>query len=587
MPLERADRLDDDNTNSSALEVTVQRELENNRMKIEGMLVQVRSLYRQWSSAELYYLRSLQRLGLTPDTKTDSPTHDVMALAAIALSAECDSGSRNKIDAEVSPKNNSYRQENNCTSKPEAHSSPDKLRTLQDIENIILQQAAAAAAGPGYVNGHSESAGSSDSDDEEEPASSASPACIWHPRNNVVHPADDGDTCSTAAEILLEYTSLSSVQAKMNALLASGNNLPLPAPPGSNTIAENCSILNLSPGTQQCRAAINRESATSDVPVYLADLPFPPTPATPPTSSNSSCSTVTGPLGCTSYSLSSSKYNHRRKSRYARRIETPTSSSSASNCQPEYSGKELNGDNAYKVVAIASMPMCPSSVASTTAGAGASSSAGGGTLQDTSSAVAAVAALQERAITDMFKAQFSALTVAAGIATGCGSESGLGAGSDTPYDLSIGTRLKKINLDTKSSSNSQANDCKDSSNDKKKPHIKKPLNAFMLYMKEMRAKVVAECTLKESAAINQILGRRWHELSREEQSKYYEKARQERQLHMELYPGWSARDNYGYVSKKKKRKKDRSTADSGGNNMKKCRARFGLDQQNQWCKPCR
>lgn len=45
-------------------------------------------------------------------------------------------------------------------------------------------------------------------------------------------------------------------------------------------------------------------------------------------------------------------------------------------------------------------------------------------------------------------------------------------------------------------------------NDKKKPHIKKPLNAFMLYMKEMRAKVVAECTLKESAAINQILGRK-------------------------------------------------------------------------------
>lgn len=44
--------------------------------------------------------------------------------------------------------------------------------------------------------------------------------------------------------------------------------------------------------------------------------------------------------------------------------------------------------------------------------------------------------------------------------------------------------------------------------DEKKPHIKKPLNAFMLYMKEMRAKVVAECTLKESAAINQILGRR-------------------------------------------------------------------------------
>ncbi|XP_051496652.1 LOW QUALITY PROTEIN: transcription factor 7-like 1 [Apus apus] len=90
--------------------------------------------------------------------------------------------------------------------------------------------------------------------------------------------------------------------------------------------------------------------------------------------------------------------------------------------------------------------------------------------------------------------------------------------------------------------------------EEKKPHIKKPLNAFMLYMKEMRAKVVAECTLKESAAINQILGRRWHSLSREEQAKYYELARKERQLHSQLYPAWSARDNYG---KKKKRKREK------------------------------
>lgn len=119
--------------------------------------------------------------------------------------------------------------------------------------------------------------------------------------------------------------------------------------------------------------------------------------------------------------------------------------------------------------------------------------------------------------------------------------------------------------------------------DKKKPHIKKPLNAFMLYMKEMRAKVVAECTLKESAAINQILGRRWHALGREEQAKYYELARRERQLHMQLYPDWSSRAN---SSRGKKRKRKQETND-GGNSMKKCRARYGLDQQSQWCKPCR
>ncbi|XP_068457295.1 transcription factor 7 isoform X5 [Clinocottus analis] len=96
----------------------------------------------------------------------------------------------------------------------------------------------------------------------------------------------------------------------------------------------------------------------------------------------------------------------------------------------------------------------------------------------------------------------------------------------------------------------------------KKPVIKKPLNAFMLYMKEMRAKVIAECTLKESAAINQILGRRWHALTREEQAKYYELARKERQLHMQLYPTWSARDNYG----KKKRRKREKLQDSNTDN---------------------
>ncbi|XP_053232782.1 transcription factor 7 isoform X12 [Podarcis raffonei] len=96
----------------------------------------------------------------------------------------------------------------------------------------------------------------------------------------------------------------------------------------------------------------------------------------------------------------------------------------------------------------------------------------------------------------------------------------------------------------------------------KKPTIKKPLNAFMLYMKEMRGTVIAECTLKESAAINQILGRRWHALSREEQAKYYELARKERQLHMQLYPGWSARDNYG--KKKRRTREKQQDSNSGG-----------------------
>ncbi|KAJ8386580.1 hypothetical protein AAFF_G00169060 [Aldrovandia affinis] len=171
-----------------------------------------------------------------------------------------------------------------------------------------------------------------------------------------------------------------------------------------------------------------------------------------------------------------------------------------------------------------------------------------------------------------------------------------------PAIVTPNVKQESSHSDIGSLNSSKHQDSKKEDEKKKQPHIKKPLNAFMLYMKEMRAKVVAECTLKESAAINQILGRRWHALSREEQAKYYELARKERQLHMQLYPGWSARDNYG---KKKKRKRDKQPGEGSEHREyfpnpclslppitdlsapKKCRARFGLDQQNNWCGPCR
>ncbi|XP_044735883.1 protein pangolin, isoforms A/H/I/S isoform X2 [Chrysoperla carnea] len=160
-----------------------------------------------------------------------------------------------------------------------------------------------------------------------------------------------------------------------------------------------------------------------------------------------------------------------------------------------------------------------------------------------------------------------------------------GPKQDLPHTTDHNHRYARSSMDQKNSSSADNKNNQDgnNANDKKKPHIKKPLNAFMLYMKEMRAKVVAECTLKESAAINQILGRRWHALGREEQAKYYELARRERQLHMQLYPDWSSRAN---ASRGKKRKRKQET-NEGGNSMKKCRARYGLEHQSQWCKPCR
>ncbi|XP_053269398.1 transcription factor 7-like 2 isoform X7 [Pleuronectes platessa] len=177
-----------------------------------------------------------------------------------------------------------------------------------------------------------------------------------------------------------------------------------------------------------------------------------------------------------------------------------------------------------------------------------------------------------------------------------------------PHPAIVTTNVKQESSHSDISSlNSKQSEAKKEEEKKKQVHIKKPLNAFMLYMKEMRAKVVAECTLKESAAINQILGRRWHALTREEQAKYYELARKERQLHMQLYPGWSARDNYAanQQGKRKKRKREKQQAESNehreyfpnpclslppitdANTPKKCRALFGLDQLSLWCKPCR
>ncbi|XP_075242986.1 uncharacterized protein LOC142337556 isoform X2 [Convolutriloba macropyga] len=91
-----------------------------------------------------------------------------------------------------------------------------------------------------------------------------------------------------------------------------------------------------------------------------------------------------------------------------------------------------------------------------------------------------------------------------------------------------------------------------------KPYVKKPLNAFMLFMKENREKVMQESTLKESAAINQILGRKWHQLEKTEQNRYYEMAKNERLAHQRLHPAWSARDNYATSKHRKRRKRSLS-----------------------------
>jgi hypothetical protein len=46
----------------------------------------------------------------------------------------------------------------------------------------------------------------------------------------------------------------------------------------------------------------------------------------------------------------------------------------------------------------------------------------------------------------------------------------------------------------------------------------------------------------------------WHSLDRAEQARYYEMARREKLMHRQLFPGWTARDNYAVLARKAKRK---------------------------------
>uniref|UniRef100_A0A915P3E5 HMG box domain-containing protein n=1 Tax=Meloidogyne floridensis TaxID=298350 RepID=A0A915P3E5_9BILA len=123
--------------------------------------------------------------------------------------------------------------------------------------------------------------------------------------------------------------------------------------------------------------------------------------------------------------------------------------------------------------------------------------------------------------------------------------------------------------------------------DGKHEHIKKPMNAFMLFMKENRHKYMDECAdkRKQSAELNKELGQVWQRMTRDEQQPYYDMAQIKREEHQRLYPNWTARENYAIHKKAKKRRTRERSLEN--NDSKKCRARFGVDNQIKWCKHCK
>ncbi|XP_032426618.1 LOW QUALITY PROTEIN: uncharacterized protein LOC116724931 [Xiphophorus hellerii] len=89
-----------------------------------------------------------------------------------------------------------------------------------------------------------------------------------------------------------------------------------------------------------------------------------------------------------------------------------------------------------------------------------------------------------------------------------------------------------------------------------RPYVKKPPNAFILFLKEIRPKVVSELNISRSAVVNRVVGEMWNCLAVEVKAKYFEKARLEQKLHQQQHPGWSANSNY---RKKRKRVKNKTS----------------------------
>ncbi|TNN37406.1 Transcription factor 7-like 1 [Liparis tanakae] len=86
------------------------------------------------------------------------------------------------------------------------------------------------------------------------------------------------------------------------------------------------------------------------------------------------------------------------------------------------------------------------------------------------------------------------------------------------------------------------------------PYVKKPPNAFMMFMKEQRPNYAAQMR-GGAAVVNGLLGQKWKSLSEDEQAKYYRQADVQKRLHAQCHPDWTPGNNYGV-----KRKRDRSRA---------------------------